>query len=92
MLIVQRDLLAIDLRTYGENELADQVPSLSDEVLRRIWERGDHYLYSRDNALPSGASMLIAKAAALAAVDVLEGAPRDLRWKRRKLKGIYPGY
>jgi hypothetical protein len=31
-----------------------------------------------------------AKAFALAAVDVLEGVPRDLRWKRRKLKGINP--
>jgi hypothetical protein len=36
--------------------------------------------------------MLIGKALALAAVDVLEGASRDLRWKRRRLKGIYPGY
>lgn len=92
MVIALRDTLAIDLRTYGEDDAADRVLSLSDEDLARIWERADHYVYSDEHALASGRSMLIGKALALAAVDVLEGAPRELRWKRRRLKGIYPGY
>ena len=92
MIVVQRDTLALDLRTYGENELAGRILAADDEVLRRIWTRADHYVYSDEHAFPSGASMLLAKAVALAAVDILEGSSRDLRWKRRRLKGIYPGY
>jgi hypothetical protein len=92
VVVVQRDTLAIDLRTFGEDDLADRVPALGDADLARIWERADHYVYSDEHALKSGGSMLIGKALALAAVDVLEGASRDLRWKRRRLKGIYPGY
>jgi hypothetical protein len=90
--MVQRETLAIDLQTYGEDDLADRVLSVGDEDLKRIWERADHYVYSDEYALPSGASMLIGKALALATVDVLEDAPRELRWKRRRLKGIYPGH
>lgn len=81
--IVDRETLALDLRTYGEDEAAQRVVALDDETLSRIQERSDFYLYN-------GEHMLIAKAVSLAAVEVLEGAPRDLRWKRRKLKGIWP--
>jgi hypothetical protein len=84
-------LIAIDLRTYGEEDVADRITALSDEQLQRIYARTDHYLYSEKYAMPSGASPLIAWAVAMAAVEVIEGTERPLRWKRRKLKGIYPG-
>ena len=80
---VARDLLALDLRTYGEDALAERALSLDDETHARIQERADHYLYR-------GESRLLAKAVALAAIEVLEGTPRQPRWRRRKLKGIWP--
>jgi hypothetical protein len=92
MIVVQRETLPRDLRSYGEDELADRVLIIEDEELKRIWARADHCVYSDEYALPSGASMMIAKAVALAAVEVLEGTPREHRWKQQKLKGIYPGY
>jgi len=84
MISVAPDLLAVDLRTYGEEQLAVRAASLGPEDMRRIGERASDVLYS----LPSG---LIALAVVLAAIEVLEGAPRAPRWKRRRLKGIYPG-
>jgi hypothetical protein len=86
------ELVAIDLRTYGEDEAATRVLALSDEELQQIYERADHYLYADECAKGSGASPLIAWTLAMAAVEIVEGAGRPLRWKRRKLKGIYPGH
>ena len=51
MVVVQRDTLAIDLPTFGEDDLADRVPALGDADLARIWERADHYVYSDEHAL-----------------------------------------
>jgi hypothetical protein len=90
MIFATRETVALDLRTYGEDELAERVITVTDADLRRICERAGHYIYSDEYATPSGASMIMAKAFALAAVDILEGRSRDLRWKRRKLKGIHP--
>lgn len=87
-----RDLLAVDLRTYGEDALADAVLTADEAQLEQIFDRADYYVYSDEFASPSGASPLLAFALARAAIDVIEGTPRPLRWKRRKLKGIYPGY
>ena len=84
-------MLIIDLRTYGEDRVATVLRDASDEQLRQIAERADHYLYGGEFATPSGASPLFSWALARAAVEVIEGVPRDLRWRRRKLKGIYPG-
>jgi len=75
-----RELLAVDLRSYGEDELADKVPQLTDAEMARIGE-----LAFTKSCAPDGASLL-SKALALAAVEILEGHSRDLRWKRRKLK------
>jgi len=85
-----RELLAIDLRTYGEDDAADRIEGLSEADLPRVFERADHYLYDDRYATPSGASPFIAWALAMAAVEVIEGKARPLRWKRRKLKGIIP--
>jgi hypothetical protein len=91
-IVVTRDQLALDLRTYGEDALAERVLTACDVELEAIWSRAGRYALSPELAAPSGASMLIARAVALAAVDVLESEPKPLRWKRRKLKGIYPGH
>ena len=44
MVFVTRDILAHDLRSYGEDALAERVLTVSDDELRRIWERADHYV------------------------------------------------
>jgi hypothetical protein len=87
-----RELLIIDLRTYGEDAIAEAVAGATDMQLAQVFDRADHYLYADDFAKPSGASPFLAEALSRAAVEIIEGAPRPLRWKRRKLKGIYPGY
>jgi len=86
-----RELLIIDLRTHGEDAVAAAVVQASEETLERIFDRADHYLYADEFARPSGASPFLAEALSRAAVEIIEGGPRPLRWKRRKLKGIYPG-
>jgi hypothetical protein len=77
-------LLQADLRTYGEDELAAQIPTLSEAEMQRIGEVADRYLYAPERPL-------IAKALALAAIEVLEGAGRPMKRNRRRLKGLYPG-
>lgn len=84
--VTSRQHLADDLRSYGEDELAARVPQLSDADMNRIGDLADRYLFADEYATPSGGSMLIAKALALAAIEVMEGAPRELRRKRRRLQ------
>jgi len=81
VIVVDRQHLALDLKTYGEEELAQRVLGVSDEQLRRIGERASEHAYT---------GMLIAKALVLATIEVVEGSPRPPRLSRRKLKGIYP--
>lgn len=87
-----REWLVVHLQTYGEEEVAAAVVQATEETLERIFDRADHYLYADQFAKASGASPFLAEALSRAAVEVMEGEPRPLRWKRRKLKGIYPGY
>jgi hypothetical protein len=86
--VAQREALALDLRRYGEHDLADRVLAVRPHDLLRIAARADHYIFSKQHALRSGANMPIAKALALATIDVLEGTPRKLRRKRRAPKLI----
>jgi hypothetical protein len=81
---VRRELLEANLRTYGEDELAARISTLSDAEMQKIGEVADRYLYTPERPL-------IAKAVAMATVEVLEGAGRPLKRARRRLKGIYPG-
>jgi hypothetical protein len=74
------DVSARALRIHGEDDLAEGVLSITDEELKRIGELADHYAFSGEHALASGASMGTARALSLATVDVREGAPRELRW------------
>lgn len=63
----------IDLRTYGEDEVAAAIASAGDEVLQRIFDRADYYVYSDEYAKPSGASPFLAQALSRAAVESWRG-------------------
>ncbi|MCA9623171.1 MAG: hypothetical protein KC731_29330 [Myxococcales bacterium] len=69
-----RKKLVEDLKTYGEDQVATKIRGLS----KRDYERLSEIAFT--HALTG---MLVAKALALAAVEVVEGAPRDLARKRR---------
>jgi hypothetical protein len=80
-----REALEADLRAYGESELAAEAAQLTDDQTRQIGIRA----FAIASAPEPGraASMLLAKALSLAAVEIVEGQPRDLRRQRRNLKG-----
>jgi predicted signal transduction protein with EAL and GGDEF domain len=85
-----RELLVIDLRTYGEDAVAAAVMQANEQTLEQIFERADHCLYADELAKPSGASPFLA-----------EALSRGRRGDRRKVasasletpkvEGIYPG-
>jgi hypothetical protein len=81
-----RQTLANALRDYGEGELADRAANLSDSDLSRIGVLAGRILTSGEYSTPSGASPLIAKAYALAAVEIIEGRHRPLARKRRRFR------
>ena len=86
----ERTSLAEDLWRYGEDDLWQRVLTASDQTMEAIGLRAmDHLLHGQ--ALPSGGSMLISKALALAAVEVLEGDERPLRRDRRRPQRDLPG-
>ena len=74
--------VAEDLRQYGEDATAAWVLGCSEDELVRLCSVADWLLFNGP-ATPSGASMMIAKACALAAVYVREGIPRNLARSRR---------
>jgi hypothetical protein len=76
-------MLAVDLRIYGEDNLADRVASMAREELQPVYDRAHDYLMSDEYATASGASPPISCCLAMAAVEHLEGYARPLRWKRR---------
>jgi hypothetical protein len=67
------------LVAHREDDLVERVPLLTDDELKRIGESAEHYAFSREHALRSGASMGTSRAISLATVDVLEGSARELR-------------
>jgi hypothetical protein len=69
------DILMGDLRDYGEDAVADLVPGFDDGQLHQVWVLAGRNL--------GGGTILLAKALALAAVEVAEGAPRPLHRNRR---------
>ncbi len=78
----ERRAIADDLWRYGEDDLAWRVINLGDHDLDRTAEIAGKNAATSD--VPSGAGMLLSKAIALAAVEVLEGEPRPLARKRRR--------
>jgi hypothetical protein len=79
-----REDLAHDLWSYGEDGLAQQVESLPRDEMEAIFERAWYYAMAPEHAAPSGGGMLLSKALALAAVEVIEGRPRELERMRRR--------
>src|SRR5579884_1643239 len=75
---VRRSTLVRCLLAHDEHDLVERVPSVSHEELQRIGERADYYAFSSEEAMPND-SMGTSRAISLAAVDVLEGASRELR-------------
>jgi len=70
------------LRQYGEEATARWLVSCSDDELVRVASVVEWLLYFGPKQ-QSGASMMIVKACALAAVYVREGSPRNLARSRR---------
>ena len=70
--------LVLDLQEYGESGAAVAVQGLPSDSIRRIEE------IAFENSL---SGMYLAKALALAAVEVIEGRPRQLVRKRRRFIG-----
>jgi hypothetical protein len=81
---VNREDLAQDLWAYGEDDLAVRALELSDLELGRVGATAGTLLLDDEHVTPSGASMLLAKACALAAVEVIEGTRRPLTRQRRR--------
>lgn len=75
------------LLAHGENDLVERVPSVTDAELKRIGACADYYAFSSEDAVRNG-SMGTTRAVSLAAVDVLEGAPRDLRQNQGQRLGL----
>jgi hypothetical protein len=74
MLYTPRKNLIVDLKAYGEDDVARKIRGLSKKEYDRLGNlASDHSL----------TGMLLAKALALAAVEVVEGEPRPLKRKRR---------
>ena len=82
VILTNRATLITDLRSYGEEVLAALIPSVSDAQLKKIGERGGwHAMHGPGHK--DGSSMLLSKALVLGAIEVLEGTPREPKWKRR---------
>jgi hypothetical protein len=71
-----RKALIEDLKAYGEDSVAKKIRGLS---------KGEYDRLSEIAFTHSLSGMLLAKALALAAVEVVEGAPRELMRRRRIL-------
>src|ERR1700727_1659165 len=75
---VERGTLAEMLRSHGEDDLATQASSITEDELTRIRTLGAYYAWSND-AIALLGSMGGARALSLATIDVLEDTGRDLR-------------
>ena len=74
MLVLSRNDLAANLAAYGEHEASLLIEGLSKEDYDRIGKIGFQYALAGKHWLLAGC---------LAAIEVLEGSPRELKRKRR---------
>jgi hypothetical protein len=71
---LDRATIADDLRTYGEDELAERIQAITEGQRIQIgWAAGRHW-----EGFEGARGMQLRKAVALAAVEVLEGQIRPL--------------
>ena len=83
MIWTERTALAEELWRYGEDDLWKKPLTASKPTMDAIGEK------AMNN--PAEGSTLIAKALALAAVEVFEGGPRPLARERRRPGSEFPG-
>jgi hypothetical protein len=88
---IERSHLARELWRCGEDDLWRRVLTASAPTMDAIGERADWYVFHGEETA-NGASMLVDKAFALAAVGAIEGAARPLRRERRRPEGDFPGF
>lgn len=89
MLSTTRNLTVRDLLQFHEPAVADWVETCTEEEFVRVCDVAD-FLSLLGPTTGSGASMMLSKCVALAAVYVHDGAPRDLVRARRDLKAVIP--
>lgn len=89
VLSTTRNLTVRDLLQFHEPAVADWVETCTDEEFVRVCDVAD-FLSLFGPTSGSGASMMLSKCIALAAVYVHDGAPRDLVRSRRDLKAVIP--
>ena len=85
---MKRETLAQDLWDYGEEAAAEAVFRLPLADFERICART--YEIWSDFPEEAGHGMMLAKACALAAVEVIDGTPRSLARKRRRKAPLPP--
>ena len=74
LLIMSRQTLAAQLWAYGEEAASERVAMLSADEYQRVCQIGFQYALT---------GMDLGKAGCLAAIEVMEGRPRELRRSRR---------
>ena len=82
MINTSRQVVRLNLLSYGEDELAAKTPDLTDDEMVKIGTRAFELTFS----IAKGKLYL---AVALAAVEIMEDEPRPLKRTRRKLKGVW---
>lgn len=75
--------IVLDLLTYGEEELAKDLKASPKETYQEIKDRVLDIACAPEYARKDGSSMLLCKACAMAAIEVLEGERREPKFKRR---------
>jgi hypothetical protein len=87
VIIARREQIAHDLWSFGEDELAERVADreqVTGEQIGLICGVAWKYATEDKYAIPSGYGMMMSKALAHAAVEVIEGEERELARKRRR--------
>lgn len=82
MINTSRQVVRLNLLSYGEDDLAAKTPDLTDDETVRIGKRAFELTFST-------AEGKLYLALALAAVEIMEGEPRPLQRTRRKVKGVW---
>ncbi len=89
VLSTTRNLTVRDLLQFHEPDVAKWVEVCSEEDFVRVCDVAD-FLSLHGPVTSSGASLMLSKCVAMAAVYVHDGAPRDLARAKRDLKAVVP--
>jgi hypothetical protein len=80
---------AVFLRSWGEDEIAQRVAESSRSEIEAVCDAAARAIdRSRDEF--GMATIGVDEAVARGAVELIEGEPRPLKRRRRRIKGIYP--